>query len=84
MNWFTAIVVYVLLWWIVLFAVLPWGIRTAEESNLKAEPGLATSAPMRPRIGLKFLITSGIAAILFGVYYIVQYYDLIGFRAMMR
>ena len=84
MNWFTAIVVYVLLWWIVLFAVLPWGICTAEESNLKVEPGHATSAPMRPRIGLKFLITSGIAAILFGVYYIVQYYDLIGFRAMMR
>ena len=25
MNWFTAIMVYVIIWWTVLFVVLPWG-----------------------------------------------------------
>ena len=60
MDWFAAGVVFVVVWWLVLFMVLPFGARPPDQ----VEPGMATSAPARPRIGRKFLITTLIALIL--------------------
>ena len=31
MGWITAIAVYFVVWWTVLFAVLPWGAHTPDE-----------------------------------------------------
>ena len=33
MNWFTGVVLYVLIWWTVLFAVLPIGTRPSSEAD---------------------------------------------------
>lgn len=60
MNWAESIVVYVLTWWIVIFAVLPWGVRSPTEFV----PGQATSAPVRPRLWLKAGITTIVAAVI--------------------
>lgn len=57
MDWFTAGVTFVIVWWLVLFMVLPFGARPPDE----VEPGMAPSAPARPRMGLKILITTVIA-----------------------
>jgi predicted secreted protein len=57
MNWFSAGIVFVIVWWLVLFMILPFGAAPPDE----VEPGMATSAPARPRIGLKFLVTTLIA-----------------------
>ena len=43
MTWFTGILVYVIIWWLVLFMVLPWGVKVPEEP----EPGHASSAPVQ-------------------------------------
>jgi predicted secreted protein len=56
-DWFSAGMVFVIIWWLVLFMVLPFGAQPPDE----VEQGHAPSAPARPRIGLKFLITTGIA-----------------------
>lgn len=76
MNAVSAIVLYVVIWWLVLFAVLPWGARPLDNP----EPGHADSAPARPRIGLKFAITTIIAALLWGAAYAVIVSGLISFR----
>lgn len=57
MDWFAAGIVFAVVWWLVLFMVLPFGASPPDE----VEPGMATSAPAKPRIGLKFLITTLIA-----------------------
>ena len=31
MNWFTGIAAYIVIWWVVIFAVLPLGVRPAED-----------------------------------------------------
>jgi predicted secreted protein len=49
-----------LVWWLVLFTVLPFGARPPDQ----VEPGMAPSAPAKPRIALKFLITTVIAVVL--------------------
>jgi len=64
MDIVSGIVVYILLWWWVLFMVLPFGAKAPEQ----IEKGHATSAPAKPNLVRKMLITSVIAAILwFGV-----------------
>jgi predicted secreted protein len=60
MTWFAAGVVFVIVWWLVLFMVLPFGARPPDA----VEPGTAPSAPARPRIGLKMVVTTVIAAAL--------------------
>jgi predicted secreted protein len=63
-NPVTAFVVFVIIWWLVLFTVLPWGVRRSENP----EEGHDHGAPVRAQIGRKLLITTGIAIVLFGVF----------------
>jgi len=76
MNWFTGVLVYVMIWWVVLFTVLPWGIKVPEEP----EPGHATSAPEQPRLVRKFTVTTVIATLLWGLAYYLIDSGLISFR----
>ena len=39
-----ALAIYAIIWWIVLFAILPIGVRTQEEEG-DVSPGSAESAP---------------------------------------
>jgi predicted secreted protein len=64
MNWFNAFVLYVLIWWTALFAVLPLGTTPV------AEPDSVTGwrgAPARPRLGRKLLLTSAVSLVIWGV-----------------
>jgi predicted secreted protein len=78
MTLVTGIATYVVVWWIVLFAVLPWGVKPSE--NLV--PGQAESAPDNPRLLMKALVTTLVAGVIWlGIYLIVQS-DWISFRDM--
>ncbi len=59
-----AVAIYFVMWWIVLFAVLPFGVRSQEEGGAVV-PGTERGAPMAPLILLKALWTTGISAALF-------------------
>jgi predicted secreted protein len=59
MDWFGTAVVFTIVWWLILFMVLPFGAAPPDE----VEPGMATSAPAKPRIVLKLLITTVLAAL---------------------
>ncbi|HEX2116641.1 MAG TPA: DUF1467 family protein [Alphaproteobacteria bacterium] len=74
----TGIAVYVVVWWIVLFAVLPWGVRPPET----LVPGQAESAPENPRLLLKAAVTTVVAGIIWAGIYLVVRSDLISFREM--
>jgi predicted secreted protein len=52
-----------MIWVVVLFLVLPWGVRLPE----RAEPGHADSAPDNPQIGLKLLVTCLLSGLLWVV-----------------
>lgn len=59
-----ALAIYFTTWWIVLFAVLPFGITSQDEQGL-VSPGTDRGAPMAPRLVGKALWTTAIAAVLF-------------------
>jgi predicted secreted protein len=77
-NWVTGGMVYVIVWWLVFFMVLPWGIRPVDPDDVAK--GHAESAPKKPRILLKMAITTVIAAILWAGGYWLAGSGLISFR----
>ena len=65
-----AISMYVVIWWIVLFAMLPIGVRTQEEEG-EVAPGTAESAPHMPKLLPKMLATTVVASVVFAVVYVI-------------
>ncbi len=61
-----AIAVYFTMWWTVLFAVLPFGVKSADETGAEVPKGSDKGAPVAPMLLRKAIATSIIAAILLG------------------
>jgi predicted secreted protein len=60
-----AIAIYATIWWIVLFAVLPLGVRSAEETGEAQSEGSDPGAPIAPQLAKKAGLTTMISAIVF-------------------
>ncbi|MEC8134526.1 MAG: DUF1467 family protein [Pseudomonadota bacterium] len=76
MGLISGTLVYVIIWWLVWFMVLPWGNRPPDV----VENGHASSAPENPRLWQKVGITTVIAAVIFTIIYFVAEAGLINFR----
>jgi predicted secreted protein len=63
-----AVAIYIFIWWIVLFAVLPFGVHTQDEAG-SVVPGTPGSAPAKVRIVRIFLINTLVASIVFALVY---------------
>jgi predicted secreted protein len=80
MTWVTGLLIYVVIWWMVLFTVLPFGHRPQEDP----EPGTPESAPAQPRILLKFLVTTVIAGLIWLGFRVYMEYDPFGLVDYLR
>jgi predicted secreted protein len=76
MSLATAIAIYFIIWWMVLFAILPWGVRSQQESGAIA-PGSDPGAPVIPNVKRKLAWTTIVAGVVFAVWYVVYAYRLI-------
>jgi predicted secreted protein len=73
MTFTSAVVVFILLWWISFFLVLPWGIRRAGDNNEGHDAG----APLNPRLWLRVIVATAVALVLFaGAYWLIESQDL--------
>jgi predicted secreted protein len=78
MDWFTGIIVYLLIWWTALFAVLPIGTKPVDSAD--PEAGGWRGAPARPLLGRKIVATTLVSAVLWlGAYALIES-DLVSFR----
>ena len=75
-----SIIVYVLIWWMIFFSVLPVGIQSKKEQFKECIDGIDPGAPNNPKIGKKFLITTIITSIIFIVIYYLVQFDLLNIR----
>lgn len=71
MDWFTGIVVFVVIWWTAIFTVLPWGIKRD-----------ATGKPDDPRMAHKILATTALSAVIWLCVYALIEAQLISFYDM--
>jgi predicted secreted protein len=63
-----AIAIYFVIWWLSLFVVLPFGVRTQAEAGEQV-PGTPASAPHRMPIARVLIATTVIASLVFGLFY---------------
>ncbi len=61
---------YIIIWWLVLFAVMPFFTRTQAEAG-SVVPGTPASAPESPRLLKIALVTTIVAAVVFALVYAV-------------
>lgn len=79
----TVIAIYVLIWWVTFFAVLPFGVRSQHESGDFVE-GTDPGAPAIHRVWIKALYTTMISAAIFAALYVVYVNDLLPLEFLKR
>jgi predicted secreted protein len=62
----TLFAIYFVLWWVVLFVTLPFGVRSLHEEGGGA-PGTDPGAPVATRMGRKLIWTTIISAVIFAL-----------------
>ena len=79
-----SIIVFVIIWWIIFFSVLPIGIRSNKEKFRERIEGIDPGAPKNPKIAKKFLITTIITTLIFVVIYYLVKIDLLNLREFLK
>lgn len=82
MSTTTFIAVFFLIWWVVLFAVLPWGIHSQQEGGAIA-PGTDPGAPVVPKLGRKLMLTTLVAGVVFAAFYVVVVHRLVTLNGLL-
>jgi predicted secreted protein len=77
MSFSTSVAIFFIIWWVVLFTVLPWGIRSQAETG-EVVPGSDPGAPALPRLKSKLVWTTLVAAIVFAAFQVIYRYRLVG------
>ena len=79
-----SIIVFVIIWWIIFFSVLPLGIQSNKEKFRERIEGIDPGAPKNPKIAKKFLITTIITTLIFLVVYYLVKIDLLNLREFLK
>jgi predicted secreted protein len=80
MSLATAIAIYFIVWWVCLFAVLPFGVRNAHETGEAVEQGNEAGAPVQPMLLRKIMATTVLAFAVFALIWGQMTYGWIGFE----
>ena len=78
----TAVAIFFLIWWIVLFAVLPWGVRSQQE-DAEIAPGTDPGAPAIPKLRQKLVWTTLVSAVVFAACYVIYVERLVTLESLL-
>ena len=76
-----AVAIYLLIWWTLLFAVLPLGLRTQGEDGTVV-PGTPESAPTAPRLLRLALLNTVISALVFAAMWAAVRYGVVDLQQL--
>ena len=79
-----SLIVYIIIWWIVFFSILPVGIQSNKRVFKDNIGGFDPGAPKNPKIAKKFFITTIITSILFIVIYYLVNIGLLNLRNFLQ
>jgi predicted secreted protein len=79
----TAVAIFFLIWWVVLFAVLPWGVRSQHEGG-EIAPGTDPGAPAIPNLWRKLLWTTLVSALIFAGCYVAYVEHLVSIEGLIK
>ena len=67
MTWVSLVAIYFVMWWLVLFAILPFGVKTQDDDE-EVTLGTVSSAPRGPHMLRAVMWTTIVTTILVGIY----------------
>lgn len=70
MSLTSSIAIFFVIWWLCLFLVLPFGVRSAHEAGEAVGEGHDAGAPVRAMMGRKALATTILASAVFALVYL--------------
>ena len=70
-------IIYIIIWWITFFAILPIDVNRKKLIKIEGEdPG----SPENPKMLKKFIYTTGITTIIFLIIYLLMKYEYLNLR----
>jgi predicted secreted protein len=75
MTWPLGLAIYFMVWWVVQFAVLPFGVRSHAEAGVDLPKGADPGAPAAPQMLRKLAVTSIVAAVVSAAIYAYVAYE---------
>ena len=70
-------IIYIIIWWIVFFAILPIDVNREKPHKVEGEdPG----SPENPKILKKFIYCTGISTIIFLIIYLLMKFEYLNLR----
>ena len=72
-----SLIIYVLIWWIVFFALLPIDVNREKKQNII---GIDAGAPENPKIIKKFIYSTLITSIIFIIIFLLVKYEYLNIR----
>ncbi|QOF71092.1 DUF1467 family protein [Aminobacter sp. SR38] len=70
MTWVSLAAMYFVFWWLTLFAILPFGLKTQDDDR-DVTLGTEASAPRGPHMLRAMLWTTVVTAVVIGAFYFV-------------
>jgi predicted secreted protein len=83
MSTTTIIAIYFVIWWVTIFAVLPFGVHVRRNDD-QLTPGADPGAPLTHRVGRMLLWNSLVAGVVFGIFYVIYVSNVIPYDWLMR
>ena len=71
MDWVSYFAIFFVVWWLVLFATLPFSLKTQDEEG-EVTLGTPASAPRGPHVARAFLRTTLVTVLIVGLYVIAN------------
>ena len=68
--------IYFVVWWLVLFAILPLGVRSHTEMGAELPQGCDPGSPVNPNLKKKAITTTWVAAIATALVWVVVAFSL--------
>jgi predicted secreted protein len=70
MSWISVAAIYFIIWWLVLFATLPFSLKTQDDEG-ETVLGTVSSAPQGPHMLRAVIRTTIVSLLIFGVFYVL-------------
>ena len=72
-------IIYIIIWWIVFFAILPIDVNRVKTVKIEGED---SGSPENPKILKKFIYCTGITSIIFVIIYLLMEYEYLNLRTI--
>jgi predicted secreted protein len=72
--------IYIILWWLAFFCLLPVGAHSLEETRNPGGVGQERGAPVAPKLGQKALWAAGLAGVVWAIVQAMIAFDVFAIR----